>query len=125
MINSNFNYEDTRWQDLYMFLKNKGYEVYAPASKIGDCKRPYLVVKYNGLVPYQDFSSSIDNYSVMCYVPRDEYSKLDGFIRDVKASLKELEPLFKWRKIQTPSFYDESVQAHMVSIEYANYKKDS
>ena len=28
-----FDFQESRWQDLYLHLKNKGYDVYAPAQK--------------------------------------------------------------------------------------------
>ena len=43
-----FDFQESRWQDLYLHLKNKGYDVYAPAQKVGECTEPYLVVKNDG-----------------------------------------------------------------------------
>ena len=45
-----FEYRDSRWQDLYDYLRSKGYEVYSPGQKDGDCLSPYLVVK----LPYRE-----------------------------------------------------------------------
>ena len=41
----------------------------------------------------------------------------------MKAAMKGLEPMIVPYGNQTPSYYDDSVKAHMVSIEYKNYKK--
>ena len=41
----------------------------------------------------------------------------------VKRIMKELEPMIVPYGMQTPSYYDDGYKAHMISIEYANYKK--
>lgn len=124
MIDVNtFTYEESIWQDIFMHLKKQGFDVYSPGIKVGECTSEYLAVKYNGSSKHASFSTNIDLYSVMCYVPKDRYSSLEVLVRKVKNSMKELEPMIKPHGSQTPSFYDDSLKAHMVSIEYKNYKK--
>lgn len=124
MINVNeFEYKDSRWQDIFLHLKQQGFDVYAPGMKVGECLSEYLVVKNDGSSKHASFSTDIDLYSVMCYVPKDKYSLLEPLVQRVKSSMKELEPMIKPYGSQTPSYYDDSVKAHMVSIEYKNYKK--
>lgn len=120
---SKFEYEDSRWQDLYLFLQEKGYDVYPPGVKLGECTSPYLVVKNNGLSEHNGFSTNDEYYSIMVYVPKQQYSKLEVLTHKVEADMKEIEPLFMPRHVHTPSYYDDSYQAHMVSLEYKNYKK--
>jgi hypothetical protein len=59
----------------------------------------------------------------MCYVPKQSYSTLEPMVQEVKEHMKELVPIFHPQGQETPSYYDDSVKAHMVSIEYKNYKK--
>ena len=59
----------------------------------------------------------------MCYVPKDAYSELEPFVASVKQSMKKLMPMLKPNGIQTPSYYDDTYKAHMVSVSYTNYKK--
>ena len=35
----------SRIQDIYLHLKEQGFEVYFPAQKVGECLSPYVVVK--------------------------------------------------------------------------------
>lgn len=124
MINVNtFKHEESRWQDIFMCLKNQGYDVYSPGVKTGECTSEYLVVKNDGSSRHSSFSTDVDLYAVLCYVPRDRYSSLETLVQRVKSSMKELEPMILPYGSQTPSYYDDSLKAHMVSIEYKNYKK--
>ena len=123
MIDSNFEYNESRWQDIFTHLKDKGFEVYSPDTKTGECKKEYLVIKNDGSSKHPSFSTDIDLYAVMCYVPKNKYSTLEPLIQRVKKAMKELEPMIKPYGTQTPSYYDDSYKAHMISIEYKNYKK--
>lgn len=124
MIDVNtFEYKESRWQDIFLHLKNRGFDVYSPGTKTGECTSEYLVVKNDGSSKHVSFSTDVDLYAVMCYVPKEKYSTLEPLVQMVKKSMKELEPMIKPYGSQTPSYYDDSVKAHMVSIEYKNYKK--
>ena len=123
MIDANFEYADSRWQDIFLHLKKAGFEVYAPGSKVGECLLKYVIVKNNGSSKHSSFSTDIDLYSVMCYVPKEKYSELEPFVQKVKEAMKGLEPMILLYGNQTPSYYDDGVKAHMISIEYKNYKK--
>lgn len=111
------------WEKIYRKLKEKGFPVYSPSTKEGECKEPYVVVKNSGLSKHPTFSSNIEYYDVMCYVPYNRYSKLEPFKESVKKALKELYPTIKESGIETPSYYDDKYKAHMVSVMYENYKK--
>lgn len=118
-----FEYADSRWQDIFLHLKKSGFAVYSPGTKTGECKSEYVVVKNNGSARHTTVSSDNDFYSVMCYVPRNKYSALEPLIQRVKSAMKGLEPMILPNGSQTPSYYDDTYKAHMVSIEYKNYKK--
>lgn len=124
MIDVNaFEYKDSRWQDIFAHLKGAGFDVYSPGMKTGECTSEYLVVKNDGSSKHASFSTDIDLYAVMCYVPKEKYSTLEPLVQRVKNSMKGLEPMIKPYGSQTPSYYDDSYKAHMISIEYKNYKK--
>lgn len=123
MIDAEFEYKDSRWQDIFTHLKKAGFDVYSPGMKIGECTSEYLVVKNDGSSKHISFSTDVDLYAVMCYVPKEKYSSLEPLVQRVKNSMKGLEPMIKPYGSQTPSYYDDSYKAHMVSIEYKNYKK--
>ena len=120
---SAFEYKESRWQDIFLHLKNQGFDVYSPGIKVGECTSEYLVVKNDGSSKHLSFSTDVDLYAVLCYVPRNSYSSLEPLVQKVKNAMKELEPMILPYGSQTPSYYDDSVKAHMVSIEYKNYKK--
>lgn len=124
MIDVNtFKYKESRWQDIFTHLKKAGFDVYSPGIKTGECTSEYLVVKNDGSSKHISFSTDVDLYSIMCYVPKEKYSTLEPFVQKVKNSMRGLEPMIKPYGSQTPSYYDDSYKAHMISIEYKNYKK--
>ncbi len=123
MINSEFEYAESRWQDIFLHLKRAGFEVYPPGIKEGECLKEYIVVKNDGSSKLPNFSTDSDLYSIMCYVPKERYSALEVFVQSIRNTMKGLEPMILPYGNQTPSYYDDSVKAHMVSIKYKNYKK--
>lgn len=124
MIDINtFKPAGSRWQDIFLHLQSAGFDVYPPAVKVGDCEAEYIVVKNDGSSRHTGISTDDDFYAVMCYVPKQAYSSLEPFVQRVKKSMKELEPMILPYGSQTPSYYDDSYQAHMISIQYKNYKK--
>ena len=124
MINAGiFEYADSRWQDIFLHLENSGFDVYPPATKVGECTSQYIVVKNDGSTRHTGISTDDDLYAVMCYVPKSSYSTLEPMVQAVKRAMKELEPMILPYGSQTPSYYDDGYKAHMVSIQYKNYKK--
>ena len=120
-----FKYEDSRWQDLYLFLASKGYDVYTPGQKEGECFSKYIVIKYAGSAKADMISSRRDLYDLILYVPKANYSQLESFVQQVISDMKEIEPLFMpYDNQQDTSYFDDSVKAHFVSIVYMNYKKN-
>lgn len=123
MIGSNFNYEDTRLKDLYNHLKRNGFEVYMPGIKHGDCLEPYIVVKNDAAINILGTTSHSQLYTILCYVPKNRYSDLESLVTNVKATMYDLKPLFMPTGLQTSSFYDDDIKAHMISIQYRNSRK--
>lgn len=124
MIDTNtFEPSNSRWEDISRQLKNKGFDVYSPGTKTGECISDYIVVKNDGSSRHTGVSTDDDFYAVMCYVPKDRYSSLEPLVQKIKRAMKELEPMILPSGSQTPSYYDDSVKAHMISIQYKNYKK--
>ena len=118
-----FEASDSRWQDIFLHLKQKGYEVYPPGVKTGECTSPYVVVKNDGGYKHANFSSNRDMYAIMCYVPRGQYSKLEPMVAKLEGDMKELEPMILPYGQKLPSYYDDTYKAHYITVEYENYKK--
>lgn len=123
MIDASFQYAESRWQDIFLHLKEAGFDVYSPGTKVGECTEEYIVVKNDGSSKHPTVSSDNDLYAVMCYVPKENYSRLEPMVQEVKKAMKGLEPMILPYGSQTPSYYDDGYKAHMISIEYKNYKK--
>ena len=123
MIGSDFEYKETRWQDLYSFLKGKGYDVYAPGRHKGECLSTYIVVNNGTSSKTLNFSSNEDLYDILIYVPDGKFSELESTLEQVKRDMKDLFPLFKLYGQQTSPFHDDDVKGYMVSVMYSNYKK--
>lgn len=114
----------SRWEDIFNQLKESGFDVYSPGIKVGECVAPYIVVAVESSFAHASFSSDVDLYSIMCYVPKQAYSRLEPLVHAVEDSMLELEPMILPYGQRTPSFYDDTIKAHMVSITYKNYKKN-
>lgn len=112
-----------RWGDIYNHLKASGFDVYSPAQHEGECLSKYIVVKLLGSSRISYFSSVSQQYDILIYVPRTEYSEIEDFVASVKQAMKKLEPMIMPMESQTPTFYDDSVKGHMVSIQYRNSRK--
>lgn len=113
----------SRSQDIFLTLEKAGLDPYYPTQKKGECTSPYVVVRNSASSQFLNTSSTINYYDLMCYVPQSSYSQLEVFLERVKRAMSELSPGIQPTFTQTPSFYDESVKAHMVSIQYKNYRK--
>lgn len=113
----------SRWQDIFLHLKNKGFSVYPPATKVGECTEPYLVLKTSATTQKLRYSSMVTYYDVLCYIPRGQYSQLEVYFQSVKDAMKELQPMIMPTYTDTEPFYDDMVKAHMVSTQYRNNRK--
>lgn len=114
---------NNRWGDIYKHLQSKGFKVYAPAQHEGECTEKYIVVQLYLGSQVSTYSSYSQQYDILLYVPKDQYSQLEDFIASVKAAMKEMEPTIMPLYSQTASYYDEAVGGHMVSIQYRNSRK--
>lgn len=114
----------TSWlQAIYLHLKKKGFDVYFPAQKVGECIKPYVVVKDAPTSRAPGISSTVTYYDLLCYVPGEQFSTLEPFIGSVEEAMSELRPAIRPTYERTQSYYDQNVCAHMVSVQYKNYRK--
>ena len=118
--------EKTVWQITFEKLQSNGIDVYPPALKKGECTEEYAVLKADGSSQIGTLSSESRYYTVMLYVPKNEYSRLEVFKKIVKEIFsKELSPMLMPTGQESPDFYDDTVKAHMVSITYRNSVRNS
>lgn len=116
-------YAKSRVQDIYLRLKDEGFDTYFPAQKVGECTKPYVVVRDATTSRVSGISSTVTYYDILCYVPGGQYSELEPFVESVKDAMRVLDPMIKPTYTQTQSFYDEKINAHMISVQYRNYRK--
>lgn len=114
---------NTRYTDVYDHLVNKGFDVYSPGQHKGECVTPYIVLKSAGMNRVGNYSSNQYLYDLLCYVPKDKYTQLEGYVEKVEDAMRELEPMIRPMNTQTSSFYDDAVKAHMISVQYCNYRR--
>ena len=99
-----------------------GIDTYLPAQKKGDCKEPYVVIKDDGAAKVLGYSSEYQYYTLLCYVPKDSYRDLMGFVKECENLMAQppIYPRLMPTGTKTPSFYDDSFNAHMISVQYRN-----
>lgn len=110
------------WQTVYLALKQNGIDVYAPATKNGKCKNPYVMFKRSGSVQVQNYSSQRDFYDFYIYVPRDQYDKLTDYEAEVKEILDSppIYPMLMPTGDSENDYYDDNYDAHLRIITYYN-----
>lgn len=118
-------YEDFNnvWQDIYRHLDSNGYDVYPPATKTGECTDVYIVLRFDGGGQVLGYSSDVQYYAILLYVPQNRYSETETIVQHIKKVMQSLFPQVKPSGIEQPTYFDQQVKAHMTSIRYQNYKK--
>lgn len=110
------------WNDIFDCLLSAGYDVFQPASHTGECVKTYIVVKHGTQTRHPNFSTNVQLYDVLIYVPLNKYGTLEPTVNDVEKRMRSLLPKVKPTGNKTPPYYDSEVKGYMVSIEYKNYR---
>ena len=115
--------ERTRQLDIIKHLKDSGFDAYLPGKHKGECISSYVVVKTGETVQYNNYSSTVTYYDILCYVPEDVPSQIDSYLDSVVTAMKALYPMIQPTHTHTAPFYDTDVKGHMRSAQYINYRK--
>lgn len=110
-------------KQIFDVLKTDNTDVYFPTQHKGECNKEYIVVKADGVTQEIAVSSERPIYTVMCYVPVNEYTRLETFVFETKLKMKKLFPMLMYLGNETPSFYDDVSKAHMISFQYQGCRK--
>lgn len=110
-------------EQIYDVLRDDGTPVFFPEQKTGECLEPYIVIKTEGTIKPLIVSSERPIYTIMCYVPKNNYRTLEKLVTETKEKMRALYPLLMYEGNETPSFYDDNVKAHMISFQYLNCRK--
>lgn len=108
---------------IFTNLQENDIEVYLPAQKVGECLKPYTVIKPAGGNKFREYSSTVHYVDLLLYVPQGQYSTIDKYVGRVKSSIKLLGPLLKDTYYESEPYYDSDKKAFLVSIRYQYYKK--
>ena len=113
------------YQNVMDILIAKGFECYPPATKKGECKRPYIVVKVNGSSQRNEYSSRVVYIRFLLYVPQNDFSKLDEFEKAVKETIDEyIYPLIKYTGQNEVDFFDDNINGHLRTMLYRYNERD-
>lgn len=110
-------------KQIYDCLKQNNINVYFAGQHEGECTERYTVIKKGGATTEYNVSSERPLYTIMCYVPKHNYSDIEEYVLEIKKHMKELYPLVMYTGNETDSFYDENVKGHMVSFQYQGCRK--
>ena len=106
---------------IILILKENDIEAYPPATKKGECKKEYVVIKNSGASQLFNYSTELHYVDVMCYVPQNKYTSLERFKKQVKQIIHDnLYPRLMETGSETTDYYDEELKAHMVSFMLRN-----
>lgn len=110
------------WDTVQKALIDAEIDTYPPGQKVGDCTAAYCVLKDAGATNIPGYSSEEHYYDLMCYVPRDKYFSLAGFVAQCKEVMAQapIYPMLMPTGIETPSFFDDTFNAYMISVRYRN-----
>lgn len=114
--------EKNVWQRTYLALKRGGIDVYPPATKDGQCKNPYVVIKKSGSMQLRTYSTQRDFYDFLIYVPREQYDILSDYEAEVKKILDSppIYPMLMPTGQTENDYYDDNINAHLRIITYYN-----
>lgn len=121
----NINPNKSVYQTLFDTLKKNGFDVFPPATKRGECRKPYIVLKGSGSSQIEQFTSRVVYIRVLLYVPQNEFSKLDGYEKSVRKVIDEqVYPLVKFTGQTEPDFFDDNINGHLRAMLYQYNERD-
>ncbi|MCD3223787.1 hypothetical protein [Clostridium botulinum] len=106
------------YKELRDLFFDNNIEAHAPYQKVDKCLREYVVIKDNGQAPTMD--GNVNGWSSIqffCYIPKDQYSKIEEFPEKIKELIKQIENI-KYTGNETPVMFIDNVQAYLKVIEY-------
>lgn len=122
----NITENDSVWDIVATLLEKYGdFPVYPPATHNGECTSPYIVLKRDGSAKVPQNSSQYQYMRVMLYVPRNQYSKLDEYQKQIENVIQEkIFPLLLPTGQIESDYYDDNYNAHMRAMLYRNVRRN-
>jgi hypothetical protein len=104
-------------------LQEHGYTVYAPTNAIGVVKDPYIVVTYLGSAKHPSFSTIIERYSVILFLPHRLYSELQAHQNALEDTMRKLHPHVIYDDFGGIPIYDDQMKCYQIATDYKTYKR--
>jgi hypothetical protein len=104
------------WNKTQKYLESKGFTVYPPSTKNGECTSDYLVLADANSTQIGTFSSEYHYYDILCY--SKTYTGVLKLNDSMKVAMKEFVPQLMPTGNETQAYYDTEVKAFMISVEY-------
>lgn len=116
---------ESRLEDIFLFLKEEGVNVYLPAHHTGECLERYVVLRPSLGAKLEGFSTFYQSYQLLMYIPRDEVSQIEVYVEQIREIMKPLKQRLMIREtyFRASPYYEDSVKAYMVDLEYRLYRK--
>lgn len=118
-------YAGSRLEDIYLYLQSKGVNVYLPAHHMGEANRRFVVVRPSLGARVEGYSTFYQSYQLLMYVPRGEGSQIENYVEEIREIMKPLakQLMIKETYFRANPYYEDSVKAYMVDLEYRVYRK--
>lgn len=109
------------FKELYLHLKNNGFNVYSIGQHKGVCIDPYIVISEIGDSDIVGKNLMNKNIELLIYYPLGKYSEFSGYIEQIKKAMKELS---HFRRVINPNpiIVDDDKQAYMTFLAYRKIK---
>lgn len=110
------------FQELYRYLKSKGFDVYSIGQHEGICTSPFLVIKEMGTTSTLEKNINKELVEVFVYYPKGQYSKVGDYVNSIEEALNildSIEPAYE----AIPIITDDDKQAYFTRLSYYKEKK--
>lgn len=104
-------------------LIEHGYKVYAPTQAIGVVKEPYVVIRYLGGAKHASFSTIIERYSIIIFLPHRLYNEIQRHVQGIEDTMRKLHPRLIYDNFGGFPLYEDHMQCYLVSTDYLSYKR--
>ena len=105
------------FKEIYLHLKQNGFNVYSIGQHKGLCESPYIVISETGDSDILGKNLMNKNVELLIYYPLNSYSEFEGYIEKIKRSMKELSHI---RRVieNNPKIIDDDKKAYMTFLSY-------
>lgn len=106
------------WKAIYDKLLESNLNIYPPSSHVGDCTENYIVLKPQGSVQVNDFTSQYVLFDIFIFVPDNDFTELLRYEEVVKKEAEKLYPLLVPLGDETPTVHDDTNKSYTKAISY-------